>query len=399
MKLYSFYYICNMINRIIQKKLLEFLEYYPVITVTGPRQSGKTTIVKNTFKDLPYVSLETPEIRERAIEEPRIFLENYPKGVILDEIQKAPQLFSYIQDIVDNNDDVKFILSGSQNFLLLEQISQSLAGRTAIFKLLPFSLAELKGTNYEINNVYEYIYKGSYPRLYDKNIPINNYYADYIQTYVERDVRTILNIENLKSFTLFIKLCAGRIGQLLNLNSLASDSGIAFNTAKKWISILEASYILYTLQPHHNNFKKRLVKSPKLYFYDTGLACSLLNIKSKDQLETHYARGNVFENFVINELMKTEFNNGSTSNLYFWRNNHGKEIDCIIEKADKLIPIEIKSGKSYSKDFFNNLTYWNKISETSIDNNFVIYGGNESLKVKNGNLVSWNDLVKIPVIE
>lgn len=387
-----------MITRKLQKKLLEFLEYYPVITVTGPRQSGKTTLVRVTFPDLPYVSLETPEIRERAIEEPRLFLQNYPKGAIIDEVQKAPTLFSYIQDIVDNNIEVKFVLSGSQNFLLLDKISQSLAGRTAIIKLLPFSLEELKGTKYEIKNVFSYIFKGSYPRLYDKKIPISNYYSDYIQTYVQRDVRSIQNIENLDTFNLFIKLCAGRVGQLLNVDSLASDTGITFNTAKKWLSILKTSYIIYTLEPYHKNFKKRLVKSPKLYFHDTGLACNLLNIKSEKQLETHYARGNLFENFVINELMKAEYNAVSTSNIYFWRDNHGKEIDCIVEKAEKLLAIEIKSGFSYNKDFFNNLNYWAKISGGNMEDNYLIYSGGESLRVKYGNLISWKDINNVPIL-
>ena len=345
---------------------------------------------------MKYFSLEDPDVRQRALEDPKTFLDT-KDGLILDEIQKAPKLFSYIQTIVDNNDKRKFVLSGSQNFLLLQKISQTLAGRTAIFQLLPLSLEELKPTKYKIKNIYKYIFDGSYPRLYKNKIPTAKFYTDYIQTYIQRDVRDILNIENLNRFQLFIQLCAGRIGQLLNLNSLASDAGITFNTAKSWLSVLETSYILYTLQPHHKNFKKRLVKSPKLYFYDTGIACNLLNIKTKEELETHYIRGNMFENFVINELIKNKHNNAEQLNFNFWRDNYGKEIDLTINIADELVLLEIKSSATYKQEYFKNIIYLNKISETDNTNNYLVYSGNDSYKVKDGNLVSWNDLGKIPL--
>lgn len=386
-----------MIRREIQSKLSDFHKYYPVITVTGPRQSGKTTLVKSTFKDLPYISLETLTVRNRAIEDPLLFLKNFPKGAVLDEVQKAPELFSYIQDIVDNNDKIRFVLTGSQNFLMLENISQSLAGRTAIVKLLPFSMKEIKNTLFEIDDVYEYIYQGSYPRLYDKKIPASRYYSDYIATYIERDVRSIKYIENLTTFNLFIKLCAGRVGQLLNINSLASDTGITFNTAKKWLSVLKTSYILYTVEPYHKNYKKRLVKSSKLFFYDTGIVCNLLNIRSAKQLETHYMRGNIFENFIINELIKNGLNQGENTNLYFWRDNHGKEIGCIIEQAEKILAIEIKSGMTYNSDFFKNIIHWNKISKTAVENNYVVYGGADSFQTKHGSLIRWKDIGDIPI--
>ena len=384
-----------MIQREITKKLLEISNYYQIITVTGPRQSGKTTLIKDVFKELPYVLLETPDIRQRAQEDPKSFLSNYSKGAIFDEIQNVPELFSYLQGIIDENSAIKFVLSGSQNFLLLEKVNQTLAGRTGILKLLPFSTDELKDSNHWNENPLEFVFKGMYPRIYDRGIPPELFYSDYIQTYVERDVRSIKNIGSLSSFSRFLSLCAGRIGQLLNIDSLASDVGIASNTAKEWLSILEASYIIYTLKPHHKNFNKRLVKRPKLYFYDTGLACNLLQINSVNELDMHFAKGNLFENFILTELLKKRFNNAKTSNLYFWRDHHGKEIDCIIEKANSLIPIEIKSSKTYQKEHFKHMNYWNKLSDNSKENSYLVYSGNESDHLAYGNLMSWKHLNKI----
>ena len=384
-----------MIQREITKKLLEISNYYQIITVTGPRQSGKTTLIKDVFKELPYVLLETPDIRQRAQEDPKSFLSNYSKGAIFDEIQNVPELFSYLQGIIDENSAIKFVLSGSQNFLLLEKVNQTLAGRTGILKLLPFSTDELKDSNHWNENPLEFVFKGMYPRIYDRGIPPELFYSDYIQTYVERDVRSIKNIGNLSNFSRFLSLCAGRIGQLLNIDSLASDVGIASNTAKEWLSILEASYIIYTLKPHHKNFNKRLVKRPKLYFYDTGLACNLLQINSVNELDMHFAKGNLFENFILTELLKKRFNNAKTSNLYFWRDHHGKEIDCIIEKANSLVPIEIKSSKTYQKEHFKNMNYWNKLSDNSKENSYLVYSGNESDHLAYGNLMSWKHLNKI----
>ena len=384
-----------MIQRVLTKKLIEISNYYSVLTITGPRQSGKTTLIKSVFKDLPYISLENPDSKKRAEDDPKGFLNNYPKGVILDEVQNAPELFSYIQGIVDDNQHIKFILSGSQNFLLLDKINQTLAGRTAVLKLLPLSLNELKNTKYWSNNVYTLIYNGMYPRIYDRQIPANVFYANYIQTYIERDVRSIKNIGNLTNFSRFVSLCAGRIGQILNLDAIASDVGIATNTAKEWISILEASYIIHLLKPHHKNFNKRLVKRPKLYFYDTGLACNLLQINDEKQLDIHFAKGNLFENFIINNLLKSRFNTANTSNLYFWRDKHGKEIDCIIEKANSLIPVEIKSSSTYQKEHFKNMNYWNKLAENSNENSYLVYAGNEDDTLPYGNLISWKNLDKI----
>ena len=384
-----------MIQREITKKLIEISNYYSVITVTGPRQSGKTTLIKKVFEKLPYISLENPDTKKRVEEDPRGFLNNYPKGLIIDEAQNIPELFSYIQGIVDENKDILFVLSGSQNFLLLDKITQTLAGRTSVLKLLPLSLSELKNSKYSTKNVFQIIFNGTYPRIYDKNIPPHVFYPDYIQTYIQRDVRSIKNIGNLSVFSRFLTLCAGRIGQILNLDSLASDVGISTNTAKSWLSILEASYIVHLLNPHHKNFNKRLVKRPKLYFYDTGLACNLLRIYDLNQLDVHFAKGNLFENFIINNLLKSKFNNAAMSNLYFWRDNHGKEIDCIIEKANTLTPIEIKSSSTYQKEHFKNMNYWNKLAKNSNENSYLVYAGNEDDTLPYGNLISWKNLEKI----
>lgn len=371
---------------------MELSRYYPIITITGPRQSGKTTLVKQLFPDKPYVLLENPDVRQRAEDDPLSFLAKYPEGAIFDEVQNTPFLFSYLQGIVDENKEIQFVLSGSQNFLLLEQIRQSLAGRTAIIKLLPFALEELELNKSEDSDPFSYIFKGMYPPVYDRNIPPADFYENYIQTYVERDVRNIRNIGNLVDFRRFLALCAGRIGQILNLNSLATESGISLNTAKSWISILEASYILYRLQPFHKNFNKRIVKRPKIYFYDTGLACSLLRIRTEEELDLHFARGSLFENFIINELLKNRWNRGEQSNLYFWRDKHGKEIDCIVEKANNLLAVEIKAGKTYRSDFFKNLTYWKKLSGKTVDTLYIVYAGSENDKTVNGNVLSWKRL-------
>ncbi len=379
-----------MVDRILAQKLEEYINYYPIITVTGPRQSGKTTLIKKIFSNMKYYTLENPDIRQRAIDDPKLFL-NSAKHLILDEIQRVPELFSYIQGIVDEDDSRKFILSGSQNFLLLEKISQTLAGRTALFKLLPFSLQEIAPI-VKYNDAFDYVFKGFYPRLYDKKIPVSKFYQDYISTYIERDVRTIINVSSLYKFQVFLQLCASRVGQLLNISSLASDAGITTKTAQKWLSILETSYIIYSLKPYYKNYKKRLVKSHKFYFYDTGLACSLLNIKSKEELIIHYAKGSLFENFIINEIIKNKTNKATPQNLFFWRNKEGRELDCIIDDSPVFIPIEIKSSSTYHKDYFKNLSYFTKISDSNSKNNYLIYSGNESFKTNLGNVLSWKEL-------
>jgi hypothetical protein len=382
-----------MIERTLASKVTSLAQKFQVITLTGPRQSGKTTLVKATFPDLPYVSLEEPDIRQIALTDPRGFLSNYPNGVILDEIQNTPELFSYVQRIVDENRQIQFILTGSSNFLLMEKISQTLAGRTAVLHLLPFSLQELEPLTDSYENL---IFKGQYPRIYDRTIPPPDFYPSYIQTYVDRDVRMIKNIGDINAFIQFTQLCAGRIGQPLNNASLANDAGISPNTAKSWLSILESSYILYRLQPYHRNFNKRLIKSPKLYFYDTGVACSLLGIREQEQVNLHYMKGSLFENLILNEFIKRSYNRGENRQPYYWQDNHGKEIDCLLVNGEKVAAVEIKSGKTISTSYFENLIYWRSMTALPENQVYVVYGGEQSMQTSAGTLISWKDLDRIP---
>jgi predicted AAA+ superfamily ATPase len=381
-----------MIPRALTAKMLSLAQKFQVITLTGPRQSGKTTLVRTAFPALPYVSLEEPDIRQFALSDPRGFLSNYPAGAILDEIQNTPDLFSYIQRLVDENRSIQFILTGSSNFLLMEKISQTLAGRTAVLHLLPFSFAELSPALEPYESL---IFKGQYPRVYDRDISPTDFYPAYIQTYVERDVRLMKNIGDINAFIQFTRLCAGRIGQLLNYAGLASDAGISPNTAKAWLSILEGSYILYRLQPYHHNFNKRLVKSPKLYFYDTGVACSLLGIRTEDQIPLHYMKGALFENLILNEFIKRNFNRGENRPPYFWQDNHSKEIDCLLVNGEKITPVEIKSGKTISTSYFDNFKYWRALAALPEDQGIVVYGGEQSLQTSAGVLISWRHLERI----
>lgn len=382
-----------MIERTLASKIISLAQKFQVITLTGPRQSGKTTLVKATFPNLPYVSLEEPDIRQIALTDPRGFLSNYPNGAILDEIQNTPALFSYIQRIVDENRQIHFILTGSSNFLLMEKISQTLAGRTAVLHLLPFSFPELDSLAGPYENQ---IFKGQYPRIYDRDISPTDFYPSYIQTYVDRDVRMIKNIGDINSFIQFTQLCAGRIGQPLNYASLANDAGISPNTAKSWISILESSYILYRLQPYHQNFNKRLVKSPKLYFYDTGVACSLLGVREQEQVNLHYMKGSLFENLILNEFIKRSFNRGEYRQTYYWQDNHGKEIDCLLVSGERVTAVEIKSGKTMSTSYFDNLKYWQSLTSLPENHGYVVYGGDQSMQTSAGDLISWRDLDRIP---
>lgn len=377
-----------MIQREITKKIKAVRGKFPVLMLTGPRQSGKTYLLRHVYKNLPYVSLENIDTRTFASNDPRGFLSNYPNGAILDEVQNVPELFSYIQGIVDEQ-KIHFVLSGSQNFNLIEKVTQSLAGRTAVLSLLPLSIDELKHSKITFDSYEEYIFTGMYPRIYDQEINPLDFYPSYTTTYLEKDVRQIKNIENLATFSQFIKLCAGRIGQLVNYNSLANDLGVAPKTVKSWLNILEASYIIYFLQPFHKNFNKRIVKTPKMYFHDTGLACSLLGLNDPNQITTYYNKGALFENFVINEFTKATFNHGLRTNLYFWQSKTKKEIDLIIEKPDKIIPIEIKSGQTKHERYLTNIKHWKEISQDEKSRGFVVYGGDENFKTSAGDLISW----------
>lgn len=382
----------KIITRTLERKILQLSRKFPIVAVLGPRQSGKTTLVRKIFPDHPYVSLEDIEIREYAKQDPKGFLSQYPGPVILDEVQRIPELFSYLQVFADESGkNGKFILTGSQNILMHEKISQTLAGRVALLKLLPLSLEEL---NKATLSPEAFMFTGGYPRLFKEKIDPSDWYPNYIQTYIERDLRLIKNIGDLSVFQKFLKMCAARTGQLLNLSSLAVDCGITHNTAKSWISILEASYILYLVYPHHQNFNKRLVKTPKLYFFDTGVACSLLGLTSKDQLQFHYLKGNIFETLIMNEIHKYYWNRGASQGCFFWRDKTGREVDCILEKPDGLIPVEIKSGATIAEDYFENLHYWNKLNGKNIPS-YVVYGGKQHQKRNHFMIFPWNSIHKM----
>lgn len=384
-----------MIRREISEKVLQYSNQYPVITITGPRQSGKTTLSRMLFDKKQYVSLEDIDERIFAQNDPRGFLNRFPEGAIIDEIQRVPDLISYIQTIVDEKQaEGMFILTGSQQFELLENISQSLAGRTALVKLLPFSLNEAYQPPGESPLLDEVLYTGFYPRIFDKQLNPTEAMQFYVNTYIERDLRKLINIKDLSKFEIFLKMCAGRTGQILNLSSISNDCGINHNTVKSWLSVLEASYIIKLLKPYYKNFNKRLIKSPKLYFLDTGLVCFLLNILNKDQLMLHPVKGALFETFVVSEILKARFNSGKPDNLYYFRDNMGNEVDLICDYGQKVVQIEIKSGQTIAEDFFKGLAYFSKL-HGNISNSYIIYGGDNSFSRNNAQIVKWADINKI----
>lgn len=387
-----------MIKRELTSILKHLAEQFRVLAVLGPRQSGKTTITQETFNNHTYVSLEDTDTRAFAETDPRAFLQLYHNdhGIILDEIQHVPSLLSYIQTEVDRTKKKGyFILTGSQNFLLNEKITQTLAGRVAIFTLLPLSVHELQQANMLPHDINTLMLQGSYPPIYADNVNPLYWYPSYISTYIERDIRQIKNITNASLFQTFIKLCAGRIGQLLNVSSLANDCGISAVTAESWISLLEMSYIVFRAQPHYKNFSKRVVKTTKLYFYDTGLACSLLEIDNPKQLATHYLRGGLFESFVFSEILKMQYNRGFTPHPYFWRDKIGHEVDCVIERGGKLYAIEMKAGKTITSDYFDGLDYWNKLALSDAGTSYLVYAGDESQQRTIAHVLKWQDITKI----
>ncbi|HAK47399.1 MAG TPA: AAA family ATPase [Spirochaeta sp.] len=384
----------------IERKISEIIKRdsntYSVIGITGPRQTGKTTLVKHLFPEMHYANLEDLSQKEFALEDPKSFLTQGDGGMIIDEIQKVPALLSYIQVIVDEKQKPgMFIITGSQNLLLMEKISQSLAGRISLFTLLPFSLQELykNKTKPPLNEV---MFKGFYPGLYARDYEISGYYRNYINTYIERDVRQLKNITDLKTFQNLIRLCAGRAGQILNYSSIGDDLGVSHNTVKAWISILEASYIIRLLQPYFSNFNKQIIKMPKMYFNDTGLLCSLLGIDSCDQIDNHYLKGGIFENFVVSEFRKYFLNNGKEDQLFFWRDKRGREIDLLIDRKGVRTILEMKSGSTISGTFFKNLEYYQDLDTgSSPETSYLIYGGSEFQNRSAACVRGWENLVEI----
>jgi predicted AAA+ superfamily ATPase len=363
----------------------------PVLAILGPRQSGKTTLAKALFKDKPYVNLENPETRAYAIEDPQAFLQTYQQGALFDEIQNTPEILSYLQGMVDDQPTPnRFVLTGSHQLMLHASLSQSLAGRINLTTLLPLSLSELKSTTPDYS-VDDYLLHGFYPRIYHEQLEPALVYRNYFETYIERDVRALMHLKDLNAFIRFIKLCAGRIGQLLNIESLANDVGVSATTIKNWLSILEVSFVIKLLPPYFENFGKRLIKSPKLFFIDVGLAAYLLEIETLTQLKRDPLRGHLLENMVIMEWMKYRFNQGKAPNLYFYRDSNGTEVDGLYKTGHDFIAFEVKAAQTYHADFLNNLNKLQKLLQERLFARYLIYTGTGSHSVQGIQIVNCLD--------
>ena len=385
-----------MIPRAATPTLERLAKGFPVVVLTGPRQSGKTTLAKSVFKDKTYVSLENPDEREFALQDPKRFLQRFPNGAVLDEVQRCPELLSWLQGWVDERGIMgDFVLTGSAQFDLIAGITQTLAGRVGRVELLPLSAAELVAANQAPTDLNTALFKGGYPALYDREVLPQDWFANYIATYLERDVRQLVAVRDLSQFQTFVKMCAARTGQLLNLTSLGADCGISSVTAKHWLSVLESSYIVTLLQPHHRNFGKRLVKAPKLYFCDVGLAAWLLGIRDAVTLETHAARGALFETYVVSELLKQRLNAGQPRDLYFWRDSAGHEVDVLMETTQGLQVLEIKSGSTFASDWMSGLKKWQKFAGDETIQPSLVYGGTVSYAREGLQVWGWQDIDKI----
>lgn len=385
------------IKRTAEKDIKEGARYFPAVAILGPRQSGKTTLAKKMFPLHTYVSLEDIDLRTAAINDPRTFLELHQnqQGMIIDEFQHAPDLLSYIQTIVDAKQKQGFfILTGSQNFLMNQAISQTLAGRVSIHTLLALSSNELDSNKLLPDNVEKILYQGLYPAIYSKKIPPNRLYKQYVRTYLERDVRQLTNVGDLTTFQTFLVLCAERVGQLVNFSELSKKCRISDQTVKRWLSVLEASYIVYLLRPYEKTFGNRHIKSPKIYFYDPGLVCYLLKLKKED-LVTHPKKGNIFESFIISEILKHFYNRGEDPTIYFWQDKDKHEVDCIIQHGQRIIALEIKAGRTANAKFFSGLSYWKNIAKKPNAKSYVVYGGPKERISGYKELISWQSLEKI----
>ena len=378
----------DMIPRHLSEYLRRLSSRFPVLTLTGPRQSGKTTLLRHLFSDHAYVNLENLDIRAEAEEDPRGFLRRHAEGVILDEAQRVPSLFSYVQGLVDESGEMgRFILSGSQNFLLMESVSQSLAGRAAILHLLPFSLGELPPSPTEALD--QRLLLGAYPPLHDRRLTAGEFYPSYLETYVERDVRGIRDIGNLSLFRKFLMLCAGRSGQLLNLTALGNEVGVDHKTIQSWISVLEAAFLVYRLPSYHRNWNKRVVKQPKLIFLDSGVLCALLGIRSERDLRSHPLRGAVFESWVVSEAVKHHMNQGARPAIFFWRDHSGHEIDLLVEEAGQVRAVEIKSGETVMSSWLEQLKWFRNVAGEQLRATAVVYGGDRATVRDEVEVIPW----------
>jgi uncharacterized protein len=382
------------IDREIKAELVDLALHYPVVMITGPRQAGKTSLARQVFPDKPYYSIENPDVRQQISTDPRAFFTSNPDGAIIDEFQRYPEILSYIQGIVDEKkQNGQFILTGSNNISMLSKVTQSLAGRVALLKLLPFSIAELGafGKNYSVD---DYLLNGFYPRVYADNLNPTKAYRNYYETYVERDIRQILQVKDVSLFQKFMKLCAGRVGQLFNANNLATEVGVSSMTIQAWLSALQATYIVFLVQPWSANISKRLVKTPKLYFYDVGLAAYLLGIENTSHVETHPLRGSLFENMVTLELLKNRYNAGLDNNLYFYRDNHGNEVDIMQEAGYQLNLFEIKSAETFTPHFLKGLDYLKKIVPDRVGKSNLVYAGSDEMTIKEHRIVNYKNLFR-----